>query len=162
VEGLIHVSELVDRRIAHSQEAVREGDVLPLKIIRIERDRHRLGLSLKQARDVGERMGFKFTPDGEVISVPGDIRERFRDEIVAVAGESAVESMRVTQPEDSRPSQEPVPSANDQPERAEPAMPTRSRDEDDEDLPQTQMAAAFAAANFESLASEPPSEETKA
>ena len=31
VEGLIHVSELVDRRIAHSQEAVREGDILPLK-----------------------------------------------------------------------------------------------------------------------------------
>src|SRR5207247_5572201 len=32
VEGLIHVSELVDRRIAHAQEAVREGDILPLKI----------------------------------------------------------------------------------------------------------------------------------
>ena len=66
VEGLIHVSELVDRRIAHAQEAVREGDILPLKIIRIERDRHRLGLSLKQARDRGEIMGFGFSPDGEV------------------------------------------------------------------------------------------------
>src|SRR5690349_15264012 len=66
VEGLIHVSELVDRRINHSQEAVREGDILPLRIIRIERDRHRLGLSLKQARDQGERMGFGFSNDGEV------------------------------------------------------------------------------------------------
>ena len=42
VEGLIHVSELVDRRIAHPKEVVREGDLLPLKIVRIERDRHRL------------------------------------------------------------------------------------------------------------------------
>jgi predicted RNA-binding protein with RPS1 domain len=163
VEGLIHVSELVDRRIAHSQEAVREGDVLPLKIIRIERDRHRLGLSLKQARDVGERMGFTFTPDGEVITVPSDIKERFRDEIIAVAGESAAESMRETTPEDLRPAQEPVPSTNEQAERSEPAMPTRNtRGEGEEELPQTQMAAAFAAANFESLSSDPPPEETKA
>src|SRR5690606_22502641 len=80
----IHVSELVDRRIAHAQEAVREGDILPLKIIRIERDRHRLGLSLKQARDRGEIMGFRFTPDGEVLFVPPEIREEFRDEIAAV------------------------------------------------------------------------------
>jgi small subunit ribosomal protein S1 len=163
VEGLIHVSELVDRRIAHSQEAVREGDILPLKIIRIERDRHRLGLSLKQAREQGERMGFTFTPDGEVITVPAEIKERFRDEIVAIAGESAVDAMRETQPEDLKPASEPVPSASDEPERSEPAMPTRNtRDEEEEDLPQTQMAAAFAAANFESLASDPPPEETKA
>jgi len=77
VEGLIHVSELVDRRIAHPKEVVREGDLLPLKIVRIERDRHRLGLSLREARDEGERMGFSFSDGGEVIEVPADIREEF-------------------------------------------------------------------------------------
>jgi hypothetical protein len=42
-------------------------------------------------------------------------------------------------------------------------MPIRNmREEEEEDLPQTQMAAAFAAANLENLASEPPPEETKA
>jgi small subunit ribosomal protein S1 len=51
VEGLIHVSELADRRILHPKEVVKEGDVLSLKIVRIERERHRLGLSLKQAVD---------------------------------------------------------------------------------------------------------------
>jgi small subunit ribosomal protein S1 len=163
VEGLIHVSELVDRRISHSQEAVREGDVLPLRIIRIERDRHRLGLSLKQARDQGERMGFRFTPDGEVISVPQDIRERFRDEINALLGEGAADVIREA-PE----YQEAVETPSSSPARAEkdedePAMPIRNmREEAEEDLPQTQMAAAFAAANLENLASEPPPEETKA
>ncbi|HEY8172580.1 MAG TPA: S1 RNA-binding domain-containing protein [Dehalococcoidia bacterium] len=79
VEGLIHVSELVDRRIAHPKEVVREGDLLPLKIVRIERDRHRLGLSLREARDDGERMGFRFSDGGEVIEVPDDVRTEFEE-----------------------------------------------------------------------------------
>ncbi len=79
VEGLIHVSELVDRRIAHPKEVVREGDLLPLKIVRIERDRHRLGLSLRDARDEGTRMGFTFNDTGEVIAVPDDLRKEFEE-----------------------------------------------------------------------------------
>jgi small subunit ribosomal protein S1 len=79
VEGLIHVSELVDRRIAHPKEVVREGDLLPLKIVRIERDRHRLGLSLRDAREEGVRMGFSFSDAGEVIEVPDELRQEFED-----------------------------------------------------------------------------------
>ncbi|MCH7838509.1 MAG: S1 RNA-binding domain-containing protein, partial [Chloroflexi bacterium] len=77
VEGLIHVSEMVDRRIGHPREVAREGDLLPLKIVRIERDRHRLGLSLRRARDEGEALGFVFSEGGEVISVPDEIRTAF-------------------------------------------------------------------------------------
>ncbi|MGB2693670.1 MAG: S1 RNA-binding domain-containing protein, partial [Dehalococcoidia bacterium] len=77
VEGLIHVSELVDRRIGHPKEVVREGDLLPVKIVRIERDRHRLGLSLRRARDEGELMGFVFSDGGEVLSIPDDVRSEF-------------------------------------------------------------------------------------
>jgi len=51
IEGLIHVSELDDRRINHPKEVVKEGDVVPLKIVRIETDRRRIGLSLRQAKD---------------------------------------------------------------------------------------------------------------
>ena len=51
VEGLIHVSELTDRHIVHPKEVVGEGDSLLLKIVRIEPERHRLALSLKQALD---------------------------------------------------------------------------------------------------------------
>jgi small subunit ribosomal protein S1 len=79
VEGLIHVSELVDRRIGHPKEVVREGDLLPLKIVRIERDRHRLGLSLRRGREDGETMGFVFTDGGEVLAVPDDIRSEFEE-----------------------------------------------------------------------------------
>ncbi|MGF1507269.1 MAG: S1 RNA-binding domain-containing protein, partial [Anaerolineae bacterium] len=49
IEGLIHISELSDRRVGHPSEVVQEGQILTLRIIRIEPDRRRLGLSLKRA-----------------------------------------------------------------------------------------------------------------
>lgn len=51
IEGLIHVSELSDRRINHPKEVVKEGDVLQLRVIKIDPERRRLGLSLKRVQD---------------------------------------------------------------------------------------------------------------
>jgi small subunit ribosomal protein S1 len=51
IEGLIHISELADRRIEHPKEVVKEGEVLTLKVLRIEPERRRLGLSLRQAQE---------------------------------------------------------------------------------------------------------------
>ena len=48
LEGLIHVSELSETRINHPKEVVKEGDVLTLRIIKIEPDRRRIGLSLRK------------------------------------------------------------------------------------------------------------------
>ena len=48
IEGLIHISELSERRISHPREMVEEGDLLTLRIVRIDADRRRLGLSLKR------------------------------------------------------------------------------------------------------------------
>ncbi len=77
VEGLVHVSELVDRRISHPREVVNEGDVIPVKIVRIERDRHRLGLSLRQARTEAERAGWIFSEAGGVHTLPADVAAQF-------------------------------------------------------------------------------------
>ena len=48
VEGLIHISELSESRINHPKEAVKEGDVLTLRVIRIDADQRRIGLSLRK------------------------------------------------------------------------------------------------------------------
>ena len=56
VEGLIHISELSDRRVNHPKEVVSEGDDYDLRIIRIDSDKRRLGLSLKQALPPQENM----------------------------------------------------------------------------------------------------------
>jgi len=76
IEGLIHISELVDRRINHPREVVDEGDVVPVKIVRIEYDRHRLGLSLRQARDKAEEDGWAFSESGNVLSAPQEALDR--------------------------------------------------------------------------------------
>ena len=55
LEGLIHISELSHARVAHPGDVVHEGQTLKLKIISLDQERHRLGLSLKQAEEAPAR-----------------------------------------------------------------------------------------------------------
>ena len=55
LEGLIHISELSHQRVAHPGDVVHEGQALKLKIISLDSERHRLGLSLKQAEEAPAR-----------------------------------------------------------------------------------------------------------
>jgi len=58
-EGLIHISELSDKRIEDIHHLVKVGDVIPAKLIRID-DQGRLALSVKVlSRD--QKKGLKFT-----------------------------------------------------------------------------------------------------
>ncbi|MCA9852548.1 MAG: S1 RNA-binding domain-containing protein, partial [Dehalococcoidia bacterium] len=66
-----------NRRIQTPKDVVKEGDVVPVKLVRIEKDRHRLGLSLRQARNDAEAMGFAFDHDGRVIDYPDDVRAEY-------------------------------------------------------------------------------------
>jgi small subunit ribosomal protein S1 len=49
VEGLIHVSELADGHIDHPKNAVAEGQQVTLRVLKIDPDKRRIGLSLKRA-----------------------------------------------------------------------------------------------------------------
>ena len=48
VEGLIHISEISETRIEHPKERLKEGETLTLRIIRIDSDQRRIGLSLRK------------------------------------------------------------------------------------------------------------------
>ena len=48
IEGLIHISEIADHRIEHPKEVLKEGEVKSLRVIRIDPDQHRIGLSLRK------------------------------------------------------------------------------------------------------------------
>lgn len=48
LEGLIHISEISDTRIEHPKEKLHEGDVVTLRIIRIDPEQRRIGLSLRK------------------------------------------------------------------------------------------------------------------
>ncbi len=47
-EGLIHISEISEERIEHPKECLHEGDKVTLRIIKIEPESHRIGLSLRR------------------------------------------------------------------------------------------------------------------
>ncbi len=51
IEGLIHISEISTETVNHPKDVVNEDDQLDLRIIRIEPERRRLGLSMKQVNN---------------------------------------------------------------------------------------------------------------
>ncbi len=48
IEGLIHISELSEKRIEHPKEVLKEGDMVTLRVIKIDPGNHRIGLSLRR------------------------------------------------------------------------------------------------------------------
>lgn len=48
VEGLIHISEIGETRIEHPKERLHDGEVVTLRIIRIDPEQRRIGLSLRK------------------------------------------------------------------------------------------------------------------
>ena len=79
IEGLIHVSEIADDRVTHPKQAVKEGQELLLRIIRIDPQRRRMGLSLRRALD---------TPDEELLTNFGETALEERDRIMDELRES--------------------------------------------------------------------------
>ncbi len=55
IDGLIHISEIADRRIERPEEVVTVGDELDVKVINLDAKNRRIGLSLKAAQADQER-----------------------------------------------------------------------------------------------------------
>lgn len=51
-EGLVHISELSEQRVEHPKELLTEGDQVNLRIIKIEPEEHRIGLSLRKVESM--------------------------------------------------------------------------------------------------------------
>jgi small subunit ribosomal protein S1 len=52
VEGLIHISEISEKRIEHPKEALKEGETVTLRVIKIDPDNHRIGLSVRKVESM--------------------------------------------------------------------------------------------------------------
>ncbi len=50
IEGLIHISELAEGTFLHPRNVLREGQHVDVKVLSVESDHRRIGLSLRQAR----------------------------------------------------------------------------------------------------------------
>jgi small subunit ribosomal protein S1 len=52
IEGLIHISEISDEHIGHPKEVIHEGDEVTLRVIKVEPESHRIGLSLRRVESL--------------------------------------------------------------------------------------------------------------
>ena len=50
-DGLVHISQVSDRRLRHPSEAVRVGDVVKVKVLEVDEKRRRISLSMRQAKE---------------------------------------------------------------------------------------------------------------
>ena len=49
-DGLVHISQVTNRRLRHPSEAVKVGDVVNVVVLEVDEKRHRISLSMKQAK----------------------------------------------------------------------------------------------------------------
>jgi len=50
LEGLLHISELSDQKVENPQDVVKPGQEVEVKILRVDTDDRKIGLSLKRAQ----------------------------------------------------------------------------------------------------------------
>ncbi len=88
LEGLIHVSELSEQRIQHPKEVVKEGDVVTLRIIKVDPERRRIGLSLRKVDSAAYAdLDWKMALSTEV----GEVKVSGQEETAGVEPESVPE-----------------------------------------------------------------------
>jgi len=49
-DGLVHISEVCNRRLRHPSEVLKVGDVVKVVVLKVDEQRHRISLSIKQAK----------------------------------------------------------------------------------------------------------------
>ena len=57
LEGLLHVSELADHKVENPRDVVKVGEEVEVKILRVDTEERKIGLSLKRAQWAAEEGG---------------------------------------------------------------------------------------------------------
>jgi len=75
LEGLLHISELADHKIEKPQDVVKQGDEVEIKILKVDPDARKIGLSLRRVQWTAEEQSVEPVqqkePDG-VKNLPSD------------------------------------------------------------------------------------------
>lgn len=82
VEGLVHVSQLADRRVARAQDAVKVGDELLVKVLKVNPKERRISLSARQASEELDRREVKkflrSASEGSTVTIGDLVGDVFR------------------------------------------------------------------------------------
>lgn len=121
MEGLIHISEISENRIEHPKEVLKEGDVKSLRVIRIDPEQHRIGLSLRKVDSAAfADKDFKMmTEDFDAFDQSDDVEEPSDEESSPpeVAEESSPEPVAESSEETTdTPTESPAETVEEEPE----------------------------------------------
>ena len=72
IEGLVHISEISEDRIAHPRDVLQEGQEVTVRVIRIDAERQRMGLSLRRAEDENYSEDYDWEESDQIASL-GDV-----------------------------------------------------------------------------------------
>jgi small subunit ribosomal protein S1 len=106
VDGLVHISEIANKRIEHPREVLKEGEEVQATVLAVEPEKKRLSLTLKEPRKAEPR------PPKPVAKAPGPRRDagprpsRRQKEAPAAAGHSeaaAAEKVPAAPPKPQKP-----------------------------------------------------------
>jgi len=116
MEGLIHISELSDKRVDHPKEILKVGDRVALRILRIEEENRRIGLSMRRVdspqyadqdwKSLAQDLDVVSSSSGEAL---GDIVGEISQSVSAAAPEESApveESPVEAAPEENAPVEE--------------------------------------------------------
>ena len=121
LEGLLHISELADHKIDKPQDIVQPGDEVEVKILRVDNESRKIGLSLRRVQWAAEEEAAKAVPQPRPVGVQTVVSDADIDKIVkpqdeVAEPESAQQESKATEAEagdtdETKESPEPVPEA---------------------------------------------------
>ncbi|MDY6912892.1 MAG: 30S ribosomal protein S1 [Planctomycetota bacterium] len=111
LEGLLHVSELSDQKVESPQDIVKVGEELEVKILRVDTDERKIGLSLKRAQWAAEEEGDAEPGAGTPVKRRGGLAGEG-----GLLGEGADQVISTVRGQDRKPAPEPEPQEKPEPE----------------------------------------------
>jgi ribosomal protein S1 len=95
VDGLVHISELSSRRIKHPSEVVRIGETVDVLVLKVDKKKERISLSLRQARpDPWLTIGEQFK-EGQIVK--GTISKIFKNYVFVELAEGVEGVMHISE-----------------------------------------------------------------
>src|SRR5439155_23784153 len=70
LEGLLHISELADHKVDNPEEIVKVGDEIEVKILRVDTDERKIGLSRKRVQWSEEEADHEHPAEADATPAP--------------------------------------------------------------------------------------------
>jgi len=134
LEGLLHISELADHKIDKPQDIIKVGDEVEVKILKVDTDSRKIGLSLRRVQWAAEEQASETERRRPPSGPERVLSDEDLDQITKRQREQSSESEAVREPDEQEPATEPI--------NQEPEVPTRGELEtkEDTDVEETPVA----------------------